>query len=316
MGADETQDASTKHRNGASVGKYSRRMAEPGTRMSGYPFDRRDPRRRRSALSGPVGDLEGMAGRILARYTGETVVIQDDGSQDRMPDIRIDYPDRSSAFVEVVSDIDPAYAAVARRIVDPKSTWTSRDLSYGWVLTVTRDCHLDALAPRVIELVAALETSGLGPASGILHRPAPTTHATSALYDLGVLDAWSHRAIDGEAGSIRLVAEGIEGPYDTNWHAVGAWIDNALASPGLGDVRSKLAATGADERHVFLGVTFSSPGEVFFALEQGKGFPPPPTLPTEITHLWIMRATSPGGRCLHWAPIEGWIDVQNRWRTA
>jgi hypothetical protein len=124
-------------------------MAEPGTRMSGYPLDRRDPRRRQSAQSGPVGDLEGLAGRILARYTGESVVIQDDGSKDRMPDIRIDYMDRPSAFVEVVSHIDRAYAAIARRVVDPKSTWTSRDLTYAWVLTVSKECHLDALAPRI-----------------------------------------------------------------------------------------------------------------------------------------------------------------------
>ena len=291
-------------------------MAEPGTRMSGYPLDLRDPRRRQSAQSGPVGDLEGLAGRILARYTGESVVIQDDGSKDRMPDIRIDYTDRPSAFVEVVSHIDRAYAAIARRVVDPKSTWISRDLTYAWVLTVSKECRLDALAPRIVELVAALEASGFGRASGILDLSSPTTQSISALHDLGVLDAWSHSGTEGNLGSIRLTAEGVEGPYDTDWEAVGVWIENVLASPALNDVRSKLAKTGAEARHVFLGVTFSSPGEVFFALERGKVLPPPPTLPREISHLWIMRASSPGGRCLHWSPDEGWIDVQHRWRTA
>jgi hypothetical protein len=265
--------------------------------------------------SGPVGDLEGVAGLIIARYTGASVVIQDDGSQDRMPDIRIDYPDRFSAYVEVVSDIDRSYAALVRRVADPRSNWTSRNLSYAWVLTVSTDCRVDALEPRVIELVAALEASGLGPASGILDLSTPLTHPVAELHDMGVVDARSHGAVKGELGSIRLVAEGIESPYSTNWQLVGAWIEDMLASPDLDDVRKKLAATGAEERHVFLGVTFSSPGEVFFALQRGKGLPLPTTLPSEITHLWLMRATSPGGRCLHWTPNEGWIDVQARWRT-
>jgi len=40
------------------------------------------------------------------------VVIQDDGSRPAMPDIRIDYADKPPAYVEVVVDIDPYYAAM------------------------------------------------------------------------------------------------------------------------------------------------------------------------------------------------------------
>jgi hypothetical protein len=284
-------------------------MAEPGTTMSGYPLDRRDPRRQRSAQSGPVGDLEGLAGRIIARYTGESVVLQDDGSQDRMPDIRIDYTDRPSAYVEVVADIDPAYAATARHVAEPKSAWESPNLTRAWVLTVSKNCHIDALSAHIIDLVVALETSGAGPAIDILDLLLLKTPAASALSRMGVIDAWSHTPRAGEHGSIRLVTEGIEGPYNTDWDAVRAWLESTLASPHLADVRAKLAATGASARHVFLGVTYTSPGEVFFALERGKSFPPPLRLPNEITHLWIARATSPGGRCLHWAPDDGWIDA-------
>jgi hypothetical protein len=291
-------------------------VTQPGTPLSGYPLDLRDVRRLRSAHLGPVGDLERVAGRVIARFTGAQVVLQDDGSADRMPDIRIEYPDRPPAFVEVVADIAPAYAAIARRVSDPSSTWESPRLTYAWALVVTATCHVNDLAPRVVELIAGLESSGYGADAGVLLLSSTEGPDCVELAKLGVLEAYAHKPCEHQAGSIRLIAEGIEGPYDTDWRAVGAWINEVLASAGLDDVRRKLAATAAVERHVFLGVTFSSPGVVFFALERGKSLPPPPTLPTEITHIWLMRATSPGGRCLHWSPSEGWSDVEQRWATA
>lgn len=290
-------------------------MTQAGTPLSGYPLDLRDARRQRSARAGPVGDLEYVAGRVIARYTGARVVLQDDGSVDRMPDIRIEYPDRPPAFVEVVADIDPGYAATARRVADPSSAWESSRLTHSWTLVVSATCHVDDLAPRAVELVAGLESSGYGAGSGILSISSTAEPDCADLAGLGVVEAYAHEPGEDEAGSIRLLAEGIEGPYDTDWDAVGAWINEVLASARLEDVRRKLTATAAAERHVFLGVTFSSPGEVFFALARGKSLPPPPTLPSEVTHVWLMRATSPGGRCLHWSPSEGWSDVERHWTT-
>ena len=60
---------------------------------------------------GPVGDFEGMAARVVARLTGERVVIQDDGSKPAMPDIRVDYDDKPAAYVEAVVDADPGVGA-------------------------------------------------------------------------------------------------------------------------------------------------------------------------------------------------------------
>ncbi len=253
---------------------------------------------------------------MIARYTGAQVVLQDDGSVEGMPDIRIDYPDRPPAFVEVVADIDPGYAAIAGRVADPSSAWESTRLTHSWTLVVSATCRVDDLAPRAVELLAGLESSGYGAGSGILSVLSTADPNCADLARLGVVEAYARKPGEDEAGSIRLLAEGIEAPYDTDFDAVGAWINEVLASARLEDVRLKLAATAAAERHVFLGVTFSSPGEVFFALARGKSLLPPPTLPAEVTHLWIMRATSPGGRCLHWSPSEGWSDVEHRWTTA
>lgn len=78
----------------------------------GYPIDLRPLERRMRAAQRPVGDFEGMAARVVARLTGERVVIQDDGSRPAMPDIRIDYATKPAAYVEAVVDIDTSYAAM------------------------------------------------------------------------------------------------------------------------------------------------------------------------------------------------------------
>jgi hypothetical protein len=87
------------------------------------------------------------------------------------------------------------------------------------------------------------------------------------------------------------------------WEPVVEWISNVLASPRLDDVRSKLARTGADERHAFLGVTFTSPGKVFFALDLKKQTlpPDPPRLP-DPNNLRLVRTRS--GFC---EPLEDYV---------
>jgi hypothetical protein len=214
---------------------------QPGTPLSSYPLDLRVARRQRSAHLGPVGDLlERVAGRVIARFTGTRVVLQDDGSADRMPDIRIEYPDRPPAFVEVTSDIEPAYAAITRRVAHPNSTWRSHRLACAWTLVVTASFHVDDLARRAVELIAGLESSGYGADSGVLLLSDMRGPDCTALARLGVLEAYAHKPSEHAPGSIRLIAEGIEGPYDTDWDAVGAWINALLASTNQPSISSKI----------------------------------------------------------------------------
>lgn len=96
------------------------------------------------------------------------------------------------------------------------------------------------------------------------------------------------------------------------------WIETFLMSGPAADNRGKLKATHAPERHIFVGASFTSPGDAFFALDKrGRpGFPPTdPVLPPEITHVWIW-AIMPFARCLAWFPDRGWLDVMNHWATS
>lgn len=95
------------------------------------------------------------------------------------------------------------------------------------------------------------------------------------------------------------------------------WVEKFLASDKTSDVRRKLTATGAPERHAFIGASFTTDGDAFFALaENGRPELPAdnPTLPPEITHLWICQIPSIG-RGLAWSRDTGWIDVSDHWAT-
>jgi hypothetical protein len=132
----------------------------------------------------------------------------------------------------------------------------------------------------------------------------------------GVVRVSSRLCGSDEHGTILLLPHGISGPPTITWEPVLDWITRTTASKRMEDVRTKLAASEAEERHLFLGITYSSPSDVFFALKHEERSLPRqgPRLPREITHLWLMPAASPG-RCIAWFPDRGWFDVSDHWAT-
>lgn len=63
-----------------------------GEYQPGYPIDRRPAQRVGRLRRGPLGDFESAAARVVARFTAERVILQDDGSQNGMADIRLRRP--------------------------------------------------------------------------------------------------------------------------------------------------------------------------------------------------------------------------------
>lgn len=100
-------------------------------------------------------------------------------------------------------------------------------------------------------------------------------------------------------------------PDDTN--AVAAWISVFLESSACADVRSKLVASKAIERHAFVLVPgFSTaPFEVTDALMRQHAPIPAdaPTLPREVTHIWVASTWS-SGLGFHWSPTHGWSSFE------
>lgn len=186
-----------------------------------------------------------------------------------------------------------------------------------WFVTVAGTSDLRILEGELEGLLADLEAHGVTFES-VADRRALTHQQDEnvrRLLELGVVTLSCGLPSSGD-GSVRLYPERVEGPAAVAWAPVVNWIGETLASVRLLDVRTKLMKTGAPERHVFLGITFTSPGEVYFALSLQEPTLPdePPKLSDEITHVWLMNAP-PLGRCLAWFPDRGWLDVRQHWVT-
>lgn len=288
----------------------------------GYPIDLRRTDQRARAERGPVGDLELKAGRVVARLTGQRVYLQDDGSSNGMVDMRIEYPDRAPAYVEVTTDIEDGYAAMWSELMRGRQipqVVPMGGLDRQWSVTLSGANHPQRrkFESELRGLLTNLEANGLTfqRAASVEGLKACTDSSVKRLLELGVVQLSSAPVAAGQ-GVAHLYPGGITGPRDPSWQAFLDWISKALASPKLEDVRQKLMKTGAVERHLFLGTTFTSPGEVYFALTfSEQGLPPvAPVLPPEITHLWLWNVSG-GDRCLVWFPERGWLDVARNWAT-
>jgi len=180
-----------------------------------------------------------------------------------MPDIRIDYADKPPGYVEVVVDIEPSYAAVAAQIWKPFNP-LSADMT--WKVHVTGQANLKQLQQKLPKILGNLQ-----------HPPEPLAEQEIARMGVTVLEPWTPGP--NRPAGIYLAPEGIRGSAALLWKPLLEWIKTLLESDGVADVRKKLAATGAAERHAFIGASFTSPGDAYFALRR-EGWPElPPSEP-------------------------------------
>jgi hypothetical protein len=295
-----------------------RGVSAPG--VSPHPpnvHDDRPPERVARLQAGYFGDFEARVAFVVARLTGDQVVLQDDGTRDAMVDIRIEHvgAPESPSHMEVWTDHDEADAAMRSRLFMPErrlpQEWAAPELGRVWFVMISEATDLRQLRRHLRPILCELEDSEDLPARGQPFAQAAPTPA--ALARLGVVAIQSRPSEADEVHRIKLYPRGITGPADSSWTPFLSWSAHILASPRLSSHRDKLAATGSTQRHFVLGVTESSPGEVYFALARGSGLPPAePELPDAITHLWVMDAVT-GQRCIVWDPSRGWLDAQDNW---
>jgi len=287
----------------------------------GYPVDIRRPERVQRLQRSYFGDFEFMAGRVVARLTGDRVVLQDDGSERAMPDVRIERADGRSGYLEVWTDTDEASAAMQAELYERGRgvplIWAAPSLRRVWSVTVSGATDFRRLERDLPSVLLAMEDAGETDETVrvVVEQASRQVPYMGELLRLGVVHVSSRPPRVDEAGMIRIHPDGITGPGELSWEPVLRWVGEILASPRLDGHRRKLAAQQSDERHLFLGVTVSSPGAVYFALIDHPGVPSvAPTLPDGITHLWIMEWR--GERCLIWFPDRGWQDASRHWATA
>ncbi|MGW3858394.1 hypothetical protein [Micromonospora arida] len=283
----------------------------------GYPDDLRSERKRLRDWSSYEGDFEGAAARVVARLTGEYVVLQDDGSADGMPDLRIEYRDGRTAYGEITQDLAEAYAALGSEVLKRQFQMAAPTLGRVWWVTLAATARVGRLERALPPILEKLDASGDTFEFAVFdqrleqHRNADVRLLAGA----GVVRLASRGARAAETPVIHIAAEGIGGPAELDCAFFGDYLASFLRDERRLDVRRKLAITGSDERHAFIGFSFSTPWPAWHALDEGCSELPtePPQLPREITHLWVWAY--PLGRCIAWFPDLGWFAPRSRWAT-
>ncbi|MBB2943292.1 hypothetical protein FB565_003005 [Actinoplanes lutulentus] len=220
----------------------------------GYPIDLRSDGMRGRDARRYEGDFEYLAARVIARLTGERVVIQDDNSIQSMADVRIEYGDRPTAFVEIVSDVDPDYAQL-HQLVFRGQEMGSPSLGRIWYVTVSKLAKLKSLKPALEAFLRRLEDAGVflelvQPDGSLAQSP---VEELRQLNGLGVVQLCSRLPQPDEEPKILLYPQGVGGLAEQDWQTFITWLAGFLSAPGQADVRKKLEQTGAVERHAFVG---------------------------------------------------------------
>lgn len=292
----------------------------------GYPIDNRFEEQQLKAASNILGDVEGYAARIVARLTGEETTLQDDNSAPAMPDIRVDYADGRVGYVEVATDIDTQYAQMVSLLRErgggiPRKL-AAPDLNRIWYLTLSGRTNLARLDHRVGGLLAALAAADatVEYPQRALQMAVSSNADIRALHELGVVGlSWSPvKQAEGEAevGLVQMYPAGTGGPAEVDWDSFLEWINKLVSSKRFVPKCNKLLRIKADERHLFIGTSYSTSWAGFVALTFDCATLPQasPRLPEGITHLWIFNVQCPE-RCLVWSAEHGWRDTMKHWAT-
>lgn len=250
--------------------------------------------------------------RLIETVLGVPVVQHDFNSGHSVPDLRINYPDRPTGYVEVVADGAQAqWRALDRELDHGNRTLIVPGLRYDWFVYLNERVRVRKLAIRLPDLVHRLERAGeLFDHRVDRHRTRSSSFAKE-INRLGIdMMAAGPEAV-GDA-QVNYVLPGAEGPATVDLARLVEWCGEFLHDPRRADVRRKLAATGAPERHVFVVVSWATEWAVLHALSRdARGMVPdiPPPLPAEVTHLWLL-GTGPADRLIAWLPTRGWIDYE------
>jgi len=287
----------------------------------GYPVDLRSTAQRLKAAKSVFADFEQAAARVVARFTGERVVLQDDNKLARTTDLRVECEDGRLAVVEIVIDTDPRHAELVEQVTRRSFAITAKvPLTRTWFATVSAKCSLKTLERELPPLLAQSERDGEHLFEAFMEPDqlkAMTSPLVARLVDLGVLTINSAPLRDGRPTKVRITPEGMGGPIHVPWEEFTQGLDNLLRSERLGDVWEKLKLAKADEHHLFLGVSHSSPWAINWAVDHNQRELPPdsPQLPPPVSHLWLMPIPL-SLRSIAWFPERGWIDLCRNWATA
>ena len=186
--------------------------------------------------------------------------------------IRIDYADGRAGFGEVVVDIDRAYAHMpsALRQIGGGIPWVldAPGLRCVWTVSLSGAARLRQLEGELSGLLAAVErydevTTKMQGQVDLQRDGCPWFRWLS---ERGVAHVSWRPVEPTETGRVSLYPQGTRGPAQLDWPGFIGWIDSFVGSELAATKRQKLAAAVADERHLFVGTSYTTAWEPHYPL--------------------------------------------------
>ena len=242
--------------------------------------------------------FERWAQQIIEKELDRPVVIHDDGGQSSMYDLRVG----SDVAIEVVSAVDPVRTKTWK--AGPDKGARSLAVKGDWIIGIAPKTNIRKLERRIEPILQNLEEQGVDRVSvgHLLNRD--DSGLLEELESLGIRHASCFHTPG--TGRVHMTMEGVGGGVDSTGSALPQWIEEFLREPEREDVLFKLRHTGAQERWVFVPVTFGGapwPVESYLTGEFECLPPTEPKLPSPVTGIWV--ASTFGTHGVRW-DSAGW----------
>lgn len=245
---------------------------------------------------------------LEASLPGTSVVQHDDNSLNSMHDLDLHRDGERIGACEVTTAAEPTQIELWNLANGSGEVWKDRRLTRSWIVhvnpAVCRYKRLRTDLPRVLRDLEQREVRYAGTRYPPRQPPPELAH-------LGVTRAerFETEADPAIFPLFDLPDEQDGGMVPADANVLVAWLDQWINSPAEAHNATKLANSGARDRHLFVLFPGFSPApfEVTACLMWGHVQVPtnPPRLPMGVTHLWAMTGWD-AGRILHWAPTSGW----------
>ncbi len=244
---------------------------------------------------------------ISSALGGVPVTRYDDGSQPGMYDLKIVYPGRSWAAVEVTAAAD-AESIELWNLINGRGRWVEPDLAGGWSVGLRPGARVRRLRAELPILLRLLEELRV---REVRRRPSRRGPFEAKAHALGITRLF--QCATDFRGSIYPTID-LPGERSGGWAATTGdplvqWLDDWIRQVEQAHNLEKLRTSGADERHLLIVLPgfATAPFQVMDLLWRDDAPLPTvaPVLPTEVTHIWAM-STSSSGSGMRWSPDAGW----------
>lgn len=246
---------------------------------------------------------EEWARRMMEVELAATVKQHDDNSAASMFDFAIHHGNGSRGAAEVVAAADAEQIELWNVLYRDGRTQIE-GIAGGWLLTVTARTRAKSLLQLLPHLLGQVEIAGIR----TFDATAAPSSAAKALVDAGISSAIQSGT--DFPGSVYFTIDEPQALF-SDPQALVSWASDYFCGPLTQDVRQKLAASGAPERHVFVllpGFTLAPAEAVDVLLQDPPVLPSSPlSLPAEFTHAWLASTWS-FGHGLRWSEGARWTS--------